>query len=267
MLKPAAIGRLLLTTAALASLYHSQASAQDQREEQLSTGVTAPASVSTWGLGLGVATERETYKGDGNKTQAIPLLMYDSEYVRVFGNMVDLKLPSAAGIRFALRAKYALGDGYKAGDSAYLSGMDERKGSLWLGGAATWKSPLVSLSAEWLKAGGDSKGQQFNLTVEHSIGFGKLQVTPHAAAQWKDDKYVDYYYGVKAAEATAARAAYTGKATTDFNAGVRLDYAVRPNQLILMDISTTHRGSGISDSPLVSKDNAPSVRLGYLYRF
>jgi outer membrane protein len=267
MLKSAVIGRTLLTATALASIYHGQASAQEQREEQLFTGVTAPAPVSSWGLGLGVATERETYKGDGNKTQAIPLLMYDSEYVRVFGNMVDLKLPTAVGIRFALRAKYSLGDGYKPGDSTYLSGMEERKGSLWLGGAATWKSPALTLSAEWLKAGGDSKGQQFNLTAEHSFGFGKLQVTPHAAAQWKDDKYVDYYYGVRAAEATAARAAYTGKATTDFNLGVRLDYAIQPNQLILLDISSTRRGSGISDSPLVSKDTVPSLRLGYLYRF
>src|SRR4051812_21693457 len=105
MLKTAAIVRTILAATALASIYHGQASAQDQREEQLSPGVTAPATVSSWGLGLGVATERETYKGDGNKTQVIPLLMYDSEYVRVFGNMVDLKLPTALGIRFALRAK------------------------------------------------------------------------------------------------------------------------------------------------------------------
>jgi outer membrane protein len=270
MLKPAATGRRLITAMALASLCHNQASAQrlpNGQEDQQFTGVTAAAPVSSWGLGLAFGTERETYKGAGNKNNAIPLLMYDSEYVRVFGNMVDLKLPSAGGVRFALRAKYAVGAGYKASDSDYLAGMAERKGSLWLGGAATWKSPLVWLSAEWLKAGGQSKGQQLSLTAEHRIGFGKLQLTPHLSAQWKDDKNVDYYYGVSASEATAARPAYSGKAGTDINAGVRLDYAMRPNQLILLDISSTHRGAGISDSPLVSKDNVPSLRLGYLYRF
>jgi outer membrane scaffolding protein for murein synthesis (MipA/OmpV family) len=269
MLKPAIPARLLIATIALASLCQ-HAAAQRQpggSEDGLFTGVTAAPAVSSWGLGVAVATERETYRDAGNKTQAIPLLMYDSEYVRVFGNMVDLKLPSAAGIRFAVRAKYGLGAGYEADDSPYLAGMAERKGSLWLGGAATWKSPLLSLSAEWLKAGGASKGQQFNLTAEHTFGFGRLQLTPHLGALWKDDKNVDYYYGVRAAEATAARPAYTGTATTDINAGGRLDYAVRPNQLILLDISSTHRGAGISDSPLVPRTTAPSLRLGYLYKF
>jgi outer membrane protein len=270
MLNTAAIGRLLVSATALASLCQHQASAQGQQkelEDQQFTGVTAPAPTSTWGLGLGFGTQRETYKGAGNKNTAIPLLMYDSEYVRVFGPVADLKLPSFAGIRFALRAKYALGAGYKAGDSAYLDSMGDRKGSLWLGGAATWKSPLVTLSADLLKATGRSKGQQFNLTAEHSFGISGFQLTPHIGAQWQDDKAVDYYYGVSAAEATAARPAYSGKSTTDFNAGVRLDYAIRPNQSILMDISSTHRGSGISDSPLVARDNVPSLRLGYLYRF
>jgi outer membrane protein len=267
MLKAAIIRRLLVTAASLASLCQNQAHAQNAQEDQQFTGVTAPAPTSSWGLGLAISSERETYRGEGNRNQVVPLLMYDSEYVRVFGNVVDLKLPSVAGVRFALRAKYSLGAGYEADDSPYLAGMAERKGGLWLGGAATWKTPALTLSAQWLKAGGASKGQQFDLTAERSFGFGKLQVTPHAGALWKDDKYVDYYFGVTAGEATATRPAYTGKATTDFNLGVRFDYALSRNQLILMDVSSTRRGSGASDSPLVDKDIVPSLRLGYLYRF
>jgi outer membrane scaffolding protein for murein synthesis (MipA/OmpV family) len=267
MLKPVAIRRLITTAVTLVSLCQNQAHAQRLQEDQQFTGVTAPAAASSWGLGIALSTERETYKGAGNKNQVAPLLMYDSEYVRVFGNVVDFKLPTVAGVLLALRAKYTLGAGYEADDSPYLAGMNERKGGLWLGGAATWKSQLLTVSAQWLKASGASKGQQFDLTAERGFGFGKLQVTPHAGALWKDDKYVDYYFGVTAAEATAVRPAYTGKAGTDFNLGIRFDYALRPNQLILMDVSSTRRSSGASDSPLVERDTVPSLRLGYLYRF
>jgi len=38
-----------------------------------------------------------------------------------------------------LRARYAL-EGYDAGDSPFLVGMEDRKASLWLGGAAIWKT-------------------------------------------------------------------------------------------------------------------------------
>lgn len=228
----------------------------------------APSSESHWGLGLGANVARSPYTGVGNKTTAIPLIMYENRYVNVLGNAVDLKLPSVGQFDFALRAKLALGAGYKDDDAAELAGMAERKGSIWVGAATTWNSPLAKLSLEWLgDASSYSKGQTVKLGAERSWRSGRTNITPHLSATWMDDKYVDYYYGVLPQEATAARPAYTGKSTTEVQLGVRVDYALRPNQILLFDASYTHFGSAISDSPLVDKTSAPSIRLGYLYRF
>lgn len=231
-------------------------------------GVVAPAETAAhWGLGLGVGVEQGRYRGEDNRTTPLPLILYDSARLHVFGNTVDWKLPSAGDFRFALRARYALGGGYKASDSDYLRGMADRKNGLWLGAASTWHTDAVTLSASWMKAAGQSKGQQVELNAEHAFRLGRFQLVPHIGAEWSDDKYVDYYYGVLPGEATASRPAYVGKSTTDASAGLRINYALEKNQTILLDIAEKHRGGGISDSPLVDKTTAPSLKLGYLYQF
>jgi outer membrane protein len=231
-------------------------------------GVLAPTPMSShWGLGLGGSIKGEQYRGAGTKTSAIPLLMYDSEYVHVFGTTVDLKLPSVGGVNFALRAKYGTSGGYKPDDSAFLHGMEQRKGGPWLGGVATWKTAPLTLTAEWLKAPSNSNGQQFKIDAEHAFKYGKLQLVPHIDIEWSDKKYVDYYYGVTANEATVSRPAFMGKASTDTSLGMRAAYPLQLNQLILLDVSIKHFGSSIGDSPLVDKTTQPSLRFGYLYQF
>jgi outer membrane protein len=249
-------------------LLFSAAAFADEAADPAFPGVVAPAAVAPhWGLGLAASANREVYRGDSSQTTAIPLILYDSAWLHVFGNTLDLKLPPAGTLRFALRAKYALGDGYKPGDSAFLAGMSERKGSLLLGAAASWKTPLATVSAEWLKAGNNSHGQQAQLSAEHAFRYGRLELVPHLGASWSDSKYVDYYYGVTQAEATAARPAYTAGAATDVSAGLRVTYALRRNQLLLLDAGDTHHGKGVTDSPLTDKRNTPSLKVGYLYLF
>ncbi|MDB5774382.1 MAG: outer membrane protein [Herbaspirillum sp.] len=232
-----------------------------------STDLKEPAFSDTaqWGLGIGVAASRSPYKGVSNRTNVLPLVLYESKYIHFFGNAVDLKLPSVENFTFTLRAKYALGDGYKASDSPTLSGMDERKGTIWLGGTAAWQNPYARLSLEALTAG--NKGNTLKLGIEHAFQFGQFKLTPHAGATWMDSKYVDYYYGVKSNEVTATRSFYAGKSTTDFEVGVRADYALTKNQLILIDVGNSYNGSGITNSPLVDKSSSLKVLAGYLYKF
>ena len=232
-------------------------------------GVVGPkVATSQLGLGIAVADTEVQYRGKDNSTSLIPLILYDNQYLHVFGNTVDLKLPSLSHLHFAVRAKYALGDGYKASQSDYLYGMAERKGGLWLGGAASWDSQLVTLSASWTKATNDSKGQQFEVNAEHGFRSGRFQLTPHVGVVRSDKKYVDYYYGVRPDEVRADRPAYAGTdAATEVSAGVRVNYALSRQQMLLLDVSDTHRGSAITDSPLVDKASTPSVKAGYLYLF
>ena len=227
----------------------------------------APEASSQWGLGIGVAMERKPYRDFDDKAKALPMLTYENKWVSIAIPSVDVKLPSAGPVSLRLRARYAA-DGYDADDSPFLNGMDKRKGSLWLGGAAIWRNDIANLSAELLADGsGNSKGTRFKVQVDRRFSSGAFGFTPRLATHWVDRKYVDYYYGVAAAEARSDRAEYAGKATANIEVGLRVDYAVAPKQTVFLDVSATSLGSGIKNSPLVGRSNQTGVRLGYVYRF
>nr|WP_229632465.1 MipA/OmpV family protein [Pseudoduganella danionis] len=216
---------------------------------------------------MGLGLDRGLYKGIDSRTTAIPLLMYDNQYIHMFGNVLDVKLLSAETVQVVWRTKYELGGGYKASDSPFLTGMAERKGRLWLGAAATWETSLIRISAQWMKAAAASKGQQLQLRGEHTFRSGHFQLIPYLGVEWLDEKYVDYNFGVKPEEAMAGRSLYVGAATTEISGGLRINYGVTRNQLVMVDIGAKHRGAGISDSPLVDRATTSALRLGYLYQF
>lgn len=224
---------------------------------------------SRWGLGVGASFKKSPYKGISKDNSYLPLVSYESKWVRLFGNTLDAKLPSLGDFDFSIRTKVALGEGYKASKSAYLSGMESRNGSIYLGAASTWRAGFAKLSLDYLKdVSGHSKGSQLSFGIERSFNFDqRYQVTPHASVTSLDAKYVDYYYGVKASEATLARPEYVGKSTTETQVGVRLGYLVTPQQRLILDVSDERWGHGISKSPLVDKSSSPAFQLGYIYAF
>jgi outer membrane protein len=223
-------------------------------------------------LGLGVGVFQSPYLGDDNKTRALPLLHYENRWLRVVGTSADLKLGqwalgSASSIAVTGRLKYD-GLGYKAADALVLAGMDERKGGFWAGGSATWMNPWVRATAEWTAdASSHSKGQKASLQLDRRFSVGSLGITPRIQAQWLDKKYVDYYFGVKANEATSTRSQYTGKAATALEVGLRLDYALAPKQTLFLDISATQLPDAIKLSPIVGRSSLSRATMGYLYRF
>ena len=225
------------------------------------------ANESSWGLGVGFGYERKPYRDFDNKPQGLPLILYTNQYVSILGPSIDVHLPSAGPVSLRLRARYSQ-DGYEAEDSPYLVGMAERKDGFWVGGAAIWRAGFANLSAEILAdAAGNSKGTKLKLQIDRRFGYGPLAFTPRLAAQRFDDNYVDYYYGVLSGEARPDRAGYVGLASTNIEAGVRIDYTIARRQNIFVDVSGNHLGSGIRDSPLVDRSNSSAVRFGYLYRF
>ena len=228
---------------------------------------------SSWGLGVGVVSTQKAYKDIDRENRALPMIQYENRWVRVFGPGLTVKLPRwqvAPGhqVDFGLVAKWD-GSGYEAGDAPILNGMAERKGGLWAGAKASWKSDIAELGAEWTAdASGHSKGQRLALTLERSWRLGQhVMLTPRLGAQWVDKKYVDYYYGVRASEVTAARAAYQGKSTVNAELGLRGMYLFNPKNAVFVDVGVTSLGSGIKDSPLVDGSTENRVFVGYLYRF
>lgn len=223
------------------------------------------SSVTIAGLGAGVV--REPYRGVGTKARVLPLLVYENQWVSVALPTVDVKLGSTGPVSWRLRTRLGF-DGYKAKDSDFLQGMERRKESLWLGGAAIWDGELGELSLEAVgDALGNSKGRIFSLQYEKRFDFGDLAVTPRVGLRGVDRKYVDYYFGVRAPEATAQRPVYVGDSATQTEVGLRLTYATGKNETLFADVSGMKLGRPVENSPLVERRYQASVFAGWLYRF
>lgn len=238
---------------ALASAVHGNARAADD--------------ATHWGLGVAGSVSQSPYAGDENRKRALPLLFVENDWLRIAGAGIDVKLPSAGPVTFDLRLAYSF-DGYKNGDAPILDGMAQRKHSVMGGGVVTWHDPIADISFETLAdVSGHSKGLTARLSAEHPFRFGALELRPRVAARWMDSNYVDYYYGVRADEATAVRPAYDAKAALNLETGVRASYAFAPHQMGFLDVGAQRLGNEIADSPLVGRRTLTSIGIGYLYRF
>jgi len=254
--------RILAAAAALACA--ASASAQVVAPEQIAA--EASPKTSQWGLGLGVGFDKSPLRDFDDEVDPLPLVLYEGKYLSVFGARIDYKLPSYGPLQFRLRARYA-NDGYEAKDSPYLAGMEERKGGLWLGGAATWRSGALSVASEFTAATGDAEGKRFKLELNREIRSGALTVTPRISAEWYDQDFVAYYYGVRGNEVRSDRRAYGGDSSQAIEAGVRFGYAFQRRHNVFIDVSAKSLGSEIKDSPLVERSTESSIKLGYLYAF
>lgn len=228
---------------------------------------------SEWGLGIGVISGQDPYRGIDRDTKALPMIRFENEYVKVGGLGLEVKLPGlelgdSGRINFGLVGKAELG-GYEASDSPFLAGMAERKGGFWAGAKAEWENELVDVSAQWTAdTSGKSKGQRFSLGLEKKWRVGRqVMVVPHITAHWLDKKYVDYYYGVRTNEVTPDRAAYAGKAGANVEVGLRTMYMFDRNHSLMLDVAVTSLAKGIKDSPLVDRSSTNRVILGYIYSF
>lgn len=267
---PSSVAVFLLSTALLALLprtSHAVGVSDDAPAGQPNgfTFLSDAPNVTHWGIGAGVGVEASPYRGYGANVNPLPVLYFDDKWVHAFGTTLDVKVGSYDHVSLSLRAKYALGDGYKGSDAPILNGMQTRNGAFWIGPHLSWESAIGELSGSFLTGG--NKGQRGNIDFSHSFRLGGVRIVPHVGAEWDSNKYVGYYYGVMPAEVRSDRAAYTGKAAFEEEIGTRVDYRLTRHQLLSLDVGVTHLDSGITNSPLVSKRYIPQVKFAYIYQF
>jgi outer membrane protein len=252
----------------------SGATAQQRGSGDPGAADTTGGSQGTqWGLGIGVLTKQDAYKGIKRDNQVVPVLRFENEYVEFFGLGLEVKLPSLQlgegdQIKFGIVGEFDM-SGYKAKDAPILAGMAERKGGFWAGAKAEWENDFVNVSAAWTAdASGSSKGRKFSLGIEREWHLGEnTMLVPYVTAHRLDKKYVDYYYGVRAAEATAGRASYVGKGGVNVDIGLRATHQFDEHHSMLLDVGVTRLARQIKASPLVDRSITSQVILGYMYSF
>ena len=229
---------------------------------------------SSWGLGLAVMSVQNAYKGTDRETRVLPMISYENRYVTLGGPNLELKLPGielsdSQRLNFGVMTQLFDGAGYEAKDSPALAGMSERKSSIWVGAKMEWENDLADVKLEWLgDASGKSKGQRLALGLERKIMLSpRLKLIPQVGVEWVDKKYVDYYYGVRDSEATAGRAAYTGKATLNPEISLSGIYRFDRHHSMMLNVGVRSFGKEIKNSPIVGRSTENRVMLGYKYSF
>ena len=115
---------------------------------------------------------------------------------------------------------------------------------------------------------GNSGGRVVNLELETEFDAGtSLEISPRVGVSMLDQKYVDYYYGVRLGEASLSRPAYTGRSARNVELGVRATYAYGKQHLFIFDASSTKLARSIRDSPIVGRSSQAAFLLSYAYRF
>ncbi len=229
---------------------------------------------SHWGLGAGVSNQQKPYAGIERDTTAVPVIQFENRHIRWLGPLLEVKTPGLAlsdsqRLDLSLVALYDVGGGYEEDDARILRGMDDRKSGLWAGTSAVWRTGLVDVSARWITdLSGYSDGQRVSVGLEKAWRLGaRLRLAPRMGLVWHDDKFVDYYFGVRANEARADRPLYEGEAGIDTYLGVQALYRLGRQHTLLLDLSATRLAPEIEDSPLVDRSTENRVLLGYVYRF
>jgi outer membrane protein len=229
---------------------------------------------SSWGLGLAVISAQDAYKGMDRETRGLPMLSYENQYVKLSGPNLELKLPGlklseSQRLNFGLVADLFGGGGYEASDSPFLAGMAERESSVWAGAKVEWENDLADVKLELLgDASGNSKGRRVVVGLERKWMLGpKWMLIPQVSVEWVDKKYVDYYYGVRASEATAGRAAYAAKGTANPEISLTGIYRFDKHQSLMLNVGVKSLGKEIKNSPIVGRSTESRVMMGYMYRF
>ncbi|KZN34280.1 hypothetical protein N480_22005 [Pseudoalteromonas luteoviolacea S2607] len=86
-------------------------------------------------------------------------------------------------------------------------------------------------------------------------------------AEYKDQKLVDYYYGISSIDTESERHLYNGKAVINPFVSIAFNYRLNDDWQIKFSAKQTWLDSGITDSPLIDKKYTSNIFIGGLYEF
>ena len=231
---------------------------------------SAQASDDEWdvALGIGVGASQSPYKGVGTETDVLPLLMIEKGNFSLSGPKASYDLYSSDVGYFSVLAAYR-GEGFDASDSSDLTGMADRDGAFEMGLGAGMYTSVGEFSIEFLSdVSSEHDGYEVELGWENSFPLSdRCMLSPNASISYRSDDLNNHYYGVRASEATATRAAYTADAGMVGSLGVDAIWMIDEQQSLMMGVGIEFYGDEIKDSSIVDRDNSVGGHVAYVYRF
>lgn len=254
------MARLLYIAAAAMLAVANSATAEDRFPSQRSDSFE-------WGLGFGALVEDEGYRNLDFETSGVPILYLSHRNFRFFANQLDVRLFDNGRFKFGVKAE-ARFDGFESGDDPFFDGMEDREGGVFAGIRAEYETDYGNFVGEWqTDVSGKSDGAYGSLGSYWIIDAGRGRWVPKVALEYYDGSYTDYYFGVRADEATADRPAYSADSALHVDVGVDYFHKLTDRQQLIASLKYRHYGSAVKDSPLLDSNGSPRFTVGYLYTF
>lgn len=208
------------------------------------------------GVGLGVVGRSSPYRDySGVVAQPIPAITYIGERFQILGPGLGVGLAGSGKTRLAATLSYRIGV-YDEEDSAYLTGMGDRRDTALLG---------LGLQAElW---GGLEGGLGYQHDVLNQIGggtarlslgktfqWGFARITPKVGLNWLSATMSNYDYGVSEEQARPGRPAYDTGDTWSPEIGLGAFLEITRNWLLIGSLGAEFLDSNVRSSPIVSED-------------
>jgi outer membrane protein len=221
------------------------------------------------GLGLALRLEPSLYRGDGRNSDALPLLIYDSQYFYLQSYRAGLKL-ERDGWRNELFIKRRF-EGFASNHvPESMVGMDKRAIGADAGIGTEHALGAGTAYAELLRDASDnSDGTELRLGYRYEGWWsGQMRWRPYVTVAWRDAKLNNYYYGVRPAEAAPGRPAYEAGSGVNVEAGFVGAYRISAHWQAFGGFSVLRAASGVRGSPVVEdRLLVPSATLGLMYSF
>lgn len=239
-------------------------------------GAVAPADaqmrpLAQWkGYAGGGAIAFPKYAGGrAGETIAAPLLMFeyaDTVYVDLVRAGIRLWSNADRSLAFGIAAEPRFG--FRASDGARLAGMAARRQSIELGPSLEWETPLVSVNLAWVgDVSGASRGTALRAAAYRQVlDTGRWDLGAYVGVDRAGAKVVNYYFGVRADEATGARPAYQPGAATHWTLGLSAAYKLDERHAILFGLQGTRLGAAAGSSPIAETRNAAVAYAGLGWR-
>ncbi|HET7765211.1 MAG TPA: MipA/OmpV family protein [Burkholderiales bacterium] len=196
--------------------------------------------------------ERSLYRGDGTRIDVLPVYLYEGERVYLHSNRIGLKFNVDPTHRLDVFVSRRLESSPVESVPSSLAGITTRTTESEAGFSYEQRFDWGRLFVEYLRdTSHTSGGTETKLGISGDGGRGGLRVMPYAALSARNTKLNDYYYGVRPAEATADRPAYTAGGGVNGTVGVNARYDLSRHWHLFGGLSATYWPSVVRDSPIV----------------
>lgn len=219
-----------------------------------------------WTLGALVIDRDAPYRGLDEDLMVVPLVRFEGERAYFRGLRGGFRLIESPGYELAVFGQPRM-DGYDSKDSPFLAGMADRRGSLDLGLASTWTSGKFGALELSVAADALDRSGGFEVAAGWTGQFraGGWVFLPGATLRWQDASLVDYYYGVRTAEARLGRPAYSAGAAVTPELSLLATRALGERWNLFARAGHAWLPSQVTDSPLVDRNGSTSLLIGIGY--